>query len=248
MLVVEDEPSVQELLDTVLQDAGFDVRVVGSGEAAIDVLAAERFDVVVLDKNLPGVSGVDVLRVLRASDRDTGCVMATGYASQQSARDTINLGIDGYLTKPFDDISDIATCVRAAAQACGRRRRADPTGRATEVLIACADQTLTDQLRGCVPKAARARFADCAATLLDRARTSPGAVFVVDAQLSRGEAVQVIRQLRDVARDAVCFVIADSEPLAVLLAMIDLGVRGIIDKPVDVLDLRGRIELSARGL
>ncbi len=244
MLVVEDEAAVRLLLDVVLQDAGFAVRVEATGEAALEALKEERFNVVFLDKNLPGISGIDVLRTLRESDQVAGCVMATGYASEQSARDAMNLGIDGYLTKPFDDISDVVAAVLAAEVACYGRRRAAPRRTSSDVIIACADPELCDRLRQGVPKAAKARFADCVATLLERARASPDAVCVVDADLAEGDAVKVIRRLREVAPDAVCFVLAGSEPLSALLTMMDLGVRGVIDKPVDTLDLRGRIERS----
>ena len=65
ILVVDDDVGIRELLSTCLRRAGFEVLSAASGEFALEVLAADRVDLVVLDAGLPGISGTDVVRVLR---------------------------------------------------------------------------------------------------------------------------------------------------------------------------------------
>ena len=99
-LVVDDEPSIRLLLDRVLQRAGYKVTVAVDGSQAVERLRHGVFDVVLTDKNMPGLDGVDVARYARQALPDACIVLITGYANPQSAEDTSGV-VDAYLTKPF---------------------------------------------------------------------------------------------------------------------------------------------------
>lgn len=69
ILLVEDDPSLNRLLALVLRQAGFDVATVDDGEAALDYLAQKPADAMILDFNLPGINGMDVIRHVRLDER-----------------------------------------------------------------------------------------------------------------------------------------------------------------------------------
>lgn len=113
VLVADDEASVRDLLTRVLGNAGHEVVAVESGEAALLRLARERFDILLVDKNLPGMDGLDVMRLVRDHHPHLRAIMITAFptpASEQLAR---SLGVHSYMTKPFG----IVTIVSAVDEA-----------------------------------------------------------------------------------------------------------------------------------
>ncbi|MBX5483541.1 MAG: response regulator, partial [Myxococcaceae bacterium] len=76
---MDDEKSVQLLLQRVLSGAGHRVRVVDSGDAALDALKNEPFDLIVADKNLPGLDGLEVLRLARSQYPRLQAILVTGF-------------------------------------------------------------------------------------------------------------------------------------------------------------------------
>lgn len=108
VLVVDDEEAVRGVLEMLLSREGHLHHVVQSGEAAVDALAQRRFDLVITDKNLPGISGLDVLREVKRKSPDTDVIVMTGYASMDSAIEALNHGATGYLEKPFDHVRIVA--------------------------------------------------------------------------------------------------------------------------------------------
>ena len=102
VLVVDDEPSVSDVCREFLGGEGLLVTVAESGEEALKVLAHLRPDVILTDINLPGLSGLEVLRHAKTLDPDVGVIVLTGYASTGSAIEALRQGADEYVTKPFD--------------------------------------------------------------------------------------------------------------------------------------------------
>ncbi|GAC1602304.1 MAG: hypothetical protein NVS4B10_14470 [Myxococcales bacterium] len=100
---MDDEPVILELMATALAVRGGMVRKATTAEQALDLIDAEAFGCVVCDKNLPGaLSGLDVLRKLRAEQPHAACILVTGYASASSTVEALRLGATDYLEKPFD--------------------------------------------------------------------------------------------------------------------------------------------------
>src|SRR5215213_9765357 len=100
VLVVDDEASIRELLLTVFQAEGFSVHAVADGESALLAISVSIPDVIVLDLGLPGISGADVLRQIRAGGIDVRVLVLS--AALHGAAIAANAGADDYLAKPFD--------------------------------------------------------------------------------------------------------------------------------------------------
>lgn len=103
ILVVEDEPSIQELISVTLTRTGHDPLRAADAETALRLLQAELPDLVLLDWMLPGQSGIDLARRLRADERTRGVpiIMLTARGDEQSKVTGLETGADDYVTKPF---------------------------------------------------------------------------------------------------------------------------------------------------
>jgi DNA-binding response OmpR family regulator len=115
VLVVEDHPRLAETVASVLRREGMAVDVVFDGREALERVGLVRYDVVVLDRDLPGVHGDDVCRALVAGD-GVGCVlMLTASGSVGDRVEGLGLGADDYLAKPFHVVELVAR-VRALSR------------------------------------------------------------------------------------------------------------------------------------
>jgi two-component system, OmpR family, response regulator len=112
ILVVEDNATLANGLAAVLKGSGYAVDIVGDGASAIAVLATERFDLVVLDLNLPEHDGLEVLRVMRARQHDASVLILSARGAADERVKGLNLGADDYMTKPFD-VGELEARVRA---------------------------------------------------------------------------------------------------------------------------------------
>lgn len=103
ILVCDDEPDITALVAYHLAKAGYRVSTAASGPEALRAAREERPDVVVLDLMLPGVSGYDILKELRAKDdtREIGVILLTARREEPDRIKGLTLGADDYLTKPF---------------------------------------------------------------------------------------------------------------------------------------------------
>jgi two-component system, OmpR family, phosphate regulon response regulator PhoB len=130
VLVVEDEPQIQELIAINLEHLGHKVLRAGSAEEAESVIRAELPDVVVLDWMLPGESGVAFARRLRSDERtrELPILMLTARAMEQDKLSGLEAGADDYLTKPFSP-RELAARIKAVL----RRRAPELSGDAVEV-------------------------------------------------------------------------------------------------------------------
>jgi excisionase family DNA binding protein len=113
LLVVDDEESVRELLKRIFAEAEYQVEAVADGLAAIARLRAASFDLIVTDLRMPGMGGLELACEAKRLWPAIKIVVITGYPSQSSAIDAVNIHLDGYLTKPFQAI-DLLTAVARA--------------------------------------------------------------------------------------------------------------------------------------
>ena len=100
ILVVDDEPTVTEVVSIYLKRAGYRVVVAGDGQAALDVLESQPPDLVVLDLTLPKVDGLEITRWIRARG-DTPIIMLTARREELDRILGLELGADDYVVKPF---------------------------------------------------------------------------------------------------------------------------------------------------
>jgi two-component system, OmpR family, response regulator len=102
VLLVEDDKPLAQALVALLSSAGYAVDCVGDGEDACTLAAAEQFDLVILDLNLPRRDGLDVLRHLRAAGTQSAVMILTARGTADERVRGLDLGADDYLAKPFD--------------------------------------------------------------------------------------------------------------------------------------------------
>jgi DNA-binding response OmpR family regulator len=111
ILVVEDEPSIAEVISLYLRRAGYQVLMVADGQAALDTLGREVPDLVVLDLMLPKVDGLEIARWLREKD-DTPIIMLTARREEWDRIAGLEMGADDYVVKPFSP-QELVSRVRA---------------------------------------------------------------------------------------------------------------------------------------
>ena len=101
ILVVEDDPKVSRSIAQGFTEEGFEVDVAARGDEAANRLRSEIFDFAVLDLNLPGMDGMDVLRTLRSEGRDTPILILTARDAVEQRIEGLEAGADDYMIKPF---------------------------------------------------------------------------------------------------------------------------------------------------
>jgi len=101
ILVVDDEPGMREFLEIMLTKEGYGVSIARNGEEAIEKLRKESFDLAIVDIQMPGINGIEVLRNAQEKNYDTTIIMITAFASHESAIEAMKLGAYDYITKPF---------------------------------------------------------------------------------------------------------------------------------------------------
>jgi excisionase family DNA binding protein len=115
VLVVDDEASIRDLLSKTLALAEYDVDLAPDGRTALERLRVIPYDLLITDLKMPGVDGLTVIREARRLKTDLPVLIITGYSTEASAIEAVNLGVSGYLTKPFR----VPRVLAAAAKALG---------------------------------------------------------------------------------------------------------------------------------
>ena len=147
VLLAEDEEHLGAILETFLAARGHQVRRVADGSDAIDLARGEAFDVALLDVNMPGRDGLDVLRALAEVADAPEAIVMTGNATMDLATSAVRLGAYDTVTKPYR-MADVEALVRRAA-AFGRLRRENARLRAR--LLALDPTALDDAAGGDAP-------------------------------------------------------------------------------------------------
>lgn len=114
VLVVDDEEVVRVMFESLLGDEGFECLLAEDAATAAEMIEKHDPALVLVDKNLPGKSGLDLIAEQKRLHPDTEFIMITGYASLDSAVKAMELGAFSYLTKPFDDIDVVMERIKAA--------------------------------------------------------------------------------------------------------------------------------------
>jgi excisionase family DNA binding protein len=116
VLVVDDEASIRDLLSKTLALAEYDVDLAPDGRTALDRLRIMPYDLLITDLKMPGVDGLSVIREARRLKTDLPVVIITGYSTEASAIEAVNLGVSGYLTKPFRVPRVLAVAAKALGE------------------------------------------------------------------------------------------------------------------------------------
>jgi excisionase family DNA binding protein len=115
VLVVDDEASIRDLLAKTLALAEYDVDVAPDGRSALERMRLYPYDLLIADLKMPGMDGLTVIREAKRYKADLPVIIITGFSTESSAIEAVNLGVAGYLTKPFR----VPQVLAAAAKALG---------------------------------------------------------------------------------------------------------------------------------
>ncbi len=115
VLVVDDEASIREMLSKTLALAEYEVDVAPDGRSALDRLRMFPYDLLITDLKMPGIDGLTVIREAKRFRPDLSVIIITGFSTETAAVDAVNLGVTGYLRKPFR----VAQVLAVAAKALG---------------------------------------------------------------------------------------------------------------------------------
>jgi two-component system, OmpR family, KDP operon response regulator KdpE len=112
ILVVDDEPQIRRVLRSTLSTEGYEVEGARTGEDALNALREHRFDLILLDMNMPGMGGLETCRQIRESS-EVAIIMLTVRDAEEDKVEALNAGADDYVTKPFST-PELLARIRAA--------------------------------------------------------------------------------------------------------------------------------------
>lgn len=231
------------MLRTAFQETGCPVETAETAEEGLALLRRQGFDLLLTDKNLPGMSGVDLIKKVREYDKKLPIILMTAYATAQSVKDTMHLEVTAYLEKPFDDVMAV---VRLAADIASRPKPPDPvpeprrptpsqTGRQTvTVLLASADQKMWGAMAEPIDGTqARIEYAGSPPEVLDMVERIKPQVIVLHAT-AYADVASLAARVRELCPDVSSAVLSPEElPIPTLKRLIDLQVSGVFDRTAD---------------
>ena len=202
ILCVEDDPAQARLLRRTLEPAGYEVCAARDGETALQSLAAEPFDVLVIDHGLPGISGLDVLRSLAAAERMPAAIMVTATGDASLAVEAMKLGASDYVVKDsageyLHALPSVVARVLALRELQRTKQQAEDALRQEKAFIEHALNTLEDNFyvidgEGRFLRWNRALCEQTGYTDAEVAVIAPEGLFVPE---DRARVVEVIRQV-----------------------------------------------------
>ena len=116
ILVVDDEASIRELLSKTLALAEYEVDTAQDGRAAVERLRLGHYDLLIADLKMPGLDGLSLIREAKRLNVELPVIIITGFSTESSAIEAVNLGVAGYLTKPFRVPQVLAAAARALGE------------------------------------------------------------------------------------------------------------------------------------
>jgi len=101
ILVADDEVMMRNLILRILETEGYQITMASSGDQALEMLNAEKFDLLLTDVRMPGMNGFELLKNVKANWPDMAVIVMTGYGDAYTVKEALLLGADEYLSKPF---------------------------------------------------------------------------------------------------------------------------------------------------
>ena len=116
IMVVDDEDIIRLVFEGLLQQSGHELVMASSANEALRIVEKKPPDLLIVDKNLPDMSGLELARQIRGRYRDTEFIVITGYASYDSVVEALRLGAIDYLEKPFNDLEVLKKKIQRAIE------------------------------------------------------------------------------------------------------------------------------------
>jgi DNA-binding response OmpR family regulator len=236
VLIVEDDATLLDVLRMAFTQSGWEVATAQSLAEAMTRFAEERPQVVITDKNLPGgaiaatQAGVELVRQIRAQDPDVGIALMTAYGTAESARDTLNLGVDEYLEKPF---ANVFAVVDRMAELADRSRTPQKKAAALTIIIAATaerQRAIAGALGG---SGDRVLGVDNPEAIRPSAKHEHADVVILDGGSFPEEITCLAVTVKTRARDAACVVLSQDLPLGDIKRLIELEVKALVDPPLE---------------
>ncbi len=266
VLVVDDEEAVRQSIAIVLSQSGFTPVLAASAHEAWSEHQRTPCDLLLVDKNMPGESGLDLVQRLRDDGDGVPVIVMTAFGSVESAIVGLHLCVFAYIEKPFDDIFALATLVEralieqrerlSAGKAITHFRRAKAAlavaaaraGRGVRVLVSgpSLDREVLARavLRG---DDIVEHHPDNESAIEAAARLSPDLV-MIDMGCPGMDVFAALERLHDVAAQAWCVVVADHPSLSDVVRLIGLDARAVLERPLDEPQIRDRLGPIAEQL
>lgn len=123
ILVVDDEEGIRKSLSSYLQMEGYTADTAGNGEEAIDKLKNAKFNIILLDINMPVMDGLEALQKIKAIDFSIQVIMMTAYSTFDKTMKSLEYGATDYILKPFDNLGEILNLIRISEERLDRWRK-----------------------------------------------------------------------------------------------------------------------------
>lgn len=123
ILVVDDEEGIRKSLSAYLKLEGYNVDTAGSGGEAIEKLHELKRNIILLDINMPGMDGLETLKIIKSRDFSIQVIMITAYSTFEKTMKSLEFGASDYILKPFDDLSEILRLVQLSEEKLERWKR-----------------------------------------------------------------------------------------------------------------------------
>ncbi len=113
ILIVDDEEHIRSLMESYLTKQGFTTYLAQNGEEAFEIITIKKPDLIFLDIQLPGMDGVVILKEVKKKYPDIAVIMISGNATEEIAKETLEIGAFEYINKPvdLDKVSEVICCV-----------------------------------------------------------------------------------------------------------------------------------------
>lgn len=123
VLLVDDDEAIQSMFKMMLQSSEYDLSVCSTAEIGLTKFRETPFPLVITDKNLPGMNGLQLVQEVKRISRATDVILVTGYGSKESVLEAYDCGITGYLEKPFDEIAKVVGLIDSLVRKHRQRRK-----------------------------------------------------------------------------------------------------------------------------
>ena len=261
-MIVDDEPSMRKALELALEQPGWIIDSIGSAEEALELFKEQPRDVLIVDKNLPGMSGTDFIREVRALNNEVSIIMITGYASTESAVELVRQRIDAYVEKPLESIFGIVELVRNSIKDQQIRRDRPSAVPATErpgvssqdgerkyrAMIVSSHPHERDWVVNQLGSRFEVAHVESSRdAIYELGQASPD-ILIVDEAVEDPNIFVLVSMLKELDPQLICMITADQLSLKTVTKLIRLGVDSLIQKPFKPDQFDSEIEHLIRRL
>lgn len=235
VLVIDDDASVQLTLSIALREVADRVLIASDIQMGLELIQRAHVDLICVDTNLPGFPSIETIR---ASDPAIGILVIVGYSPTGSGRATLDLGVDGYIEKPFDVETLLLTAQKTIAL-CARRRETVRRGGPRRDLHTARVFAPHDILAASIERLLRE-------SALEIANTAEPDLVISALDGPRGTLARV-SELRRRFPGAEFVVLSPLYDVSMMISLIELGVAATLGLPLKANELRTQVARLRRG-